>query len=269
MAVHAHPDDECSSTGGILARYASEGVRTVVVTCTNGELGDDAGGVKPGEDGHDEQAVVRTRLAELERACATLSVTHLELLGYRDSGMSEWSHKDHADAFVNVAIDEASARLSELFERYRPDVVITHEDDGLYDHPDHVHASRVTMAAAERTRIPKKVYFATIRGSAFARVRDVMREHGIEFSDFPEPNEELLRRMEMLESRVTTTIDVRDFLEHKRRALAQHASQIEQSFFNRLPPQAFDVVFSYESFVRVYDVTGAPLPEDDLLAGLR
>ena len=40
MAVHAHPDDESSSTGGILARAADEGVRTVVVTCTNGELVD-------------------------------------------------------------------------------------------------------------------------------------------------------------------------------------------------------------------------------------
>jgi len=31
MAVHAHPDDECSSTGGVLAKYAAEGVRTIVV----------------------------------------------------------------------------------------------------------------------------------------------------------------------------------------------------------------------------------------------
>ena len=54
MAVHAHPDDEASGTGGVLARYSSEGVRTVLVTCTNGELGDGPGGVKPGEPGHDE-----------------------------------------------------------------------------------------------------------------------------------------------------------------------------------------------------------------------
>ena len=62
MAVHAHPDDESSSTGGVLARYADEGVRTVVVTCTNGELGDAPGGIKPGDDGHDEADVARIRL---------------------------------------------------------------------------------------------------------------------------------------------------------------------------------------------------------------
>ena len=41
MAVHAHPDDESSSTGGVFSRYADDGVRTVLVTCTNGEYGDD------------------------------------------------------------------------------------------------------------------------------------------------------------------------------------------------------------------------------------
>ena len=34
MAVHAHPDDEATGTGGILARYAAEGIQTVLVTCT-------------------------------------------------------------------------------------------------------------------------------------------------------------------------------------------------------------------------------------------
>ena len=93
MAVHAHPDDESSSTGGVLARYADEGVRTVVVTCTNGELGDAPGGIKPGDEGHDEAEVARIRLGELERACETLGVAHLELLGYHDSGMVDWEHK--------------------------------------------------------------------------------------------------------------------------------------------------------------------------------
>jgi LmbE family N-acetylglucosaminyl deacetylase len=269
MAVHAHPDDESSSTGGVLARYSAEGVRTVVVTCTNGELGDGPGGVKPGEDGHAPDAVVEIRRDELERACATLGVTHLELLGYRDSGMAGWSFKDHPDAFAAADLVEAAERLSALFRLYVSDVVITYEDDGLYDHPDHVQASRVTMAALERTGIPKKAYFATIRGSSFARLRETMREQGIEMPDFPDPDEAFQERMRTLEARITTTVDVSSFLEQKRAALAQHASQMDESFFSRLPPQAFDIVFAQEDFIRVHDSTGAPLPEDDLLAGLR
>ena len=31
MAVHAHPDDEAIGTGGILSKYAAEGIRTIVV----------------------------------------------------------------------------------------------------------------------------------------------------------------------------------------------------------------------------------------------
>ena len=143
MAVHAHPDDEASSTGGVLAAYSAQGIRTVVVTCTNGEFGDAHGGVKPGQDGHDEQAVARQRLAELRESCAILGVTDLELLGYHDSGMPDWDYKDRPDAFCNIPQAEVAARISGLIERYRPQVLITYDDQGPYQHPDHVHASRV------------------------------------------------------------------------------------------------------------------------------
>lgn len=72
MAVHAHPDDEASSTGGVLARYASEGVRMVVVTCTDGELGDAPDGSKPGRPGHDAAVAAEQRRTELRRSCERL-----------------------------------------------------------------------------------------------------------------------------------------------------------------------------------------------------
>ena len=40
MAVHAHPDDESSKGAATMARYVSEGVEVLVVTCTGGERGD-------------------------------------------------------------------------------------------------------------------------------------------------------------------------------------------------------------------------------------
>src|ERR1700735_5167496 len=86
MAVHAHPDDDATGPGGILARCAAEGIRTVLVTCTDGSCGDGPGGVKPGEPGHDPAAVVAIRRRELEESCRVLGVTHLELLEYPDSG---------------------------------------------------------------------------------------------------------------------------------------------------------------------------------------
>src|ERR1700729_4414312 len=125
MAVHAHPDDEASSTGGVLAHYTAEGIRTVVVTCTNGEFGDAPGQIKPGQDGHDEEAVAKIRLAELQTACGLLGVTDLEVLGYHDSGMPEWDYKDRPDAFCNVPLADVAARISGLIEQYRPQVLIT------------------------------------------------------------------------------------------------------------------------------------------------
>ena len=104
MAVHAHPDDEAIGTGGILARYSAEGVRTVLVTCTNGELGDAPGGIKPGEPGHDEAVVVPLRRQELEASCEVLGVSHLELLGYHDSGMEGWPQNDAPDSFWRTPV---------------------------------------------------------------------------------------------------------------------------------------------------------------------
>src|SRR5215470_2648897 len=106
MTVHAHPDDESNSTGGTLARYSAEGVRTVLVTCTNGEYGDAPGHIKPGEEGHDPEDVARIRLKELEIATAALGVTHVETLGYRDSGMQGWPGNEHPDAFHAQPDDE-------------------------------------------------------------------------------------------------------------------------------------------------------------------
>jgi hypothetical protein len=39
LCVLAHPDDESLATGGILARYAAEGVATYLITATRGERG--------------------------------------------------------------------------------------------------------------------------------------------------------------------------------------------------------------------------------------
>ena len=40
LAVHAHPDDESSKGAATMAKYAAQGIRTVLVTCTGGEAGD-------------------------------------------------------------------------------------------------------------------------------------------------------------------------------------------------------------------------------------
>ncbi len=270
MAVHAHPDDEASSTGGVLALYSAQGIRTVVVTCTNGEFGDAPGQIKPGEEGHDEQAVAELRLAELRQSCKILGVSELELLGYHDSGMPDWDYKNRPDAFCNIPIAEVAGRIASLIERYRPQVVISYDDKGMYQHPDHVHAAVAAAEAAALSGIPAKFYQTAMRGSDWQKIWQALRERGV--PDLPEEREvtdEMRQQMEAAERRITTTVDITSVLERKREALFAHASQIQDSWFSMIPEDVALAVFGKETFVRVSDRTGAPVPESDLFAGLR
>jgi LmbE family N-acetylglucosaminyl deacetylase len=267
MAVHAHPDDEASG-GGILAAYSDQGIRTIVVTCTNGEYGDAPGGIKPGQEGHDPEAVARLRLAELDKSASILRVTDVETLGYHDSGMEEWAYKDNSQAFWNVPIEAVADRIGDLMLKYRPQVLVTYDDQGAYQHPDHVHASRAAQAAAKATGISAKVYLSTMKSSNWRKIFDALRAAGEEVPDWQE-NEERMRRAQESEERITTTIDIRAGLERKRAALFAHGSQINDSWLSKIPPEIVEQAFGYEYFIRVADTTGSPIPEDDLFAGLR
>ncbi len=269
MAVHAHPDDESSSTGGVLATYSGQGLRTVVVTCTNGEFGDAPGGVKPGEDGHDEQAVAQLRLAELRQACKILGVTDLETLGYHDSGMPDWDYKDRPEAFCNVPLAEVTERVGALMEKYRPQVVVSYDADGPYQHPDHVHTARAAAAAAAATGIPAKFYLTAMRPSSWRKIWDALRELGEDVPGPREVSDEMRAQMEEAERRITTTVDIRPVLARKREALFAHSSQIQESWFSKIPAGIAEEAFGFETFIRASDTTGTPLPEDDLFAGLR
>src|SRR5580693_4561233 len=180
MAVHAHPDDEAIGTGGVLAHYANEGVRTVLVTCTNGELGDAPGGIKPEDPAHDPDVVVPLRRAELEASCQVLGVTHLELLGYHDSGMEGWAQNEAPGAFWNTPVAEAGHRLAELMRTYQPQVVVTYDENGFYGHPDHIQANRITHAALDECGIPAKLYYTAVARSVLRGFGEMMVEAGME-----------------------------------------------------------------------------------------
>jgi LmbE family N-acetylglucosaminyl deacetylase len=269
MAVHAHPDDEATTTGGILARYAAEGVTTVLVTCTDGRCGDGPGGVKPGEPGHDPAAVAAARRTELQQACSALQVTHLELLDYADSGMMGWSTNEAPGAFWTTPVEQAAQRLAGLIRHYQPDVIVTYDENGFYGHPDHIQAHRITMAAVDLAASSAKVYWTTIPHSAWDRFAVVMRELGVEEPGPPTDPAEPTPVLGLPDDEVTTWIDASPYGGQKYDALAAHASQEENIFFLRMGKERFTELMGIETFVRVRDSTGASLPEDDLFAGLR
>ena len=214
MVVHAHPDDESSSTGGTLARYAALGYRTVLVTCTDGRWGDGADGAKPGEAGHDPHEVARRRAAELEDAAAILGVRELIRLDYPDSGVDGG---DAAGAFSSRPVAPIVEQLVGLMHRVRPDVVITYPPNGVSGHPDHIRTHDVVVAAHAQLiaagDAPTLYYIALSRSRAEAAFG----------SDGWAPPEDMFTD----DATITTVIDVDAFWSTKLAGLAAHASQAD------------------------------------------
>src|ERR1700737_2153365 len=116
MAVHAHPDDECIGTGGILARYSAEGVRTVLVTCTDGAVGEisDAALATP-------ENLAQVRSAELDESVRILGISRLAKLGYRDSGMQGTADNQNPASFHMADFDGAVGKVVRLMREGPPD----------------------------------------------------------------------------------------------------------------------------------------------------
>lgn len=280
MAVHAHPDDETIGTGGVLARYGSEGVRTIVVTCTGGELGEVS---DPHLASPETLGAVRQR--ELAAALRVLGVSRSVQLGYRDSGMAGTPDNHHPASFLQAPFSEATAKLVALIREERPGVLVTYDEVGGYGHPDHIQAHRVTVAAWSAAADPTlfleagapwaapKLYFLLFPIGVAQRFAAAFRSAGIaapasalaganagaEAPAFGAPD-----------TRVTTAIDVRDYADVKRRALTMHRTQMgEDHFLMQLPPPTLFDLWSHEHFERAAGPASSPADlEEDLFAGL-
>ena len=153
LLVHAHPDDESIGTGATMARYAAEGARVTLVTCTLGELGE----IIPPPLAHlaadREDRLGEYRIGELAAACAELGVTDHRFLGgpgrWRDSGMMGTEGNDDPRCFWRADVDQAAGALLEVIRDVRPQVLVTYDADGAYGHPDHIQAHRVAWRAFE------------------------------------------------------------------------------------------------------------------------
>jgi LmbE family N-acetylglucosaminyl deacetylase len=237
---HAHPDDEAIATGGTMARAKHEGHRVVLVSATRGELGQFApDSLAPGE------TLVDRRVAELHAAGEILGVDRIEFLGYRDSGMAGEPTNDAPGSFWSADVDEAAARLARLLDEEHAVVLTTYDEHGNYGHPDHIQVHRVGVRAAELAGTPR-VYEATANRDHLQRLMAMVpREPGAE-----EPPADL-ETLGSTEDQITTTVDVRDFVDTKRKAMMAHASQIPaDSFFLQLPLDQFREAFGQEWFIR-------------------
>jgi LmbE family N-acetylglucosaminyl deacetylase len=253
MAVHAHPDDESISTGGLLAKYAALGIHTVVVYGTRGEAGDilNPDFIPPSP----KMEITDIRKIELDRALKVLRVGSVFYLGYRDSGMQGTPQNRHPRAFAQADLEEATGKLVRIIRQTRPQVIVTYNERGIYGHPDHIMANQVTRQAFETAGDrdfndggslppwrPAKLYYTAISRTRLRLMAQLARDRG----ERPEFNPDLLGTPD---EKITTVIDVREFLDQKFKALFSHQSQIgPKSFFRRVPEEWKEEAFGYEHF---------------------
>ncbi|MET0727370.1 MAG: PIG-L family deacetylase [Acidimicrobiales bacterium] len=260
VSFHAHPDDESIQTGGVLAKAAADGHRTVVVFATRGEHGEvDDDFLDPGE------TLTERRTRECHRSAEILGVQRVEFLGYVDSGMIGTPENDLPGCFWGTDLEVAANRLARILREEDADILTIYDSDGGYGHPDHIQVHRVGLRAAELAGTAR-VFEGTMNREHFQRlIREGVAAGRIPPDEVPDAAE--MSTFGRPEEAITTAVDVREHLTAKRASMAAHASQIsETSFFLAMDDEMFADSFGWEWFIR----HGVPEGhrDDDLFAGL-
>ncbi len=240
LLVHAHPDDESIGTGATMSRYAAEGAAITLVTCTLGELGEVippelADLAADADGGSGPSRLGRYRIGELAAACRALGVSDHRFLGgagrWHDSGMMGTPANAAAGCFWQADVDEAAGELLSVIRDVQPQVLVSYDARGLYGHPDHIQAHRVTRRAFDLAGgLVRKLYATVVPRSQAALAVAVIRDGAAPGAGgdaavagalatgtlaFGTPDEE-----------VTTEIDGTAFLAAKLAAMQAHATQI-------------------------------------------
>ncbi|CAO5181407.1 Mycothiol S-conjugate amidase [Frankia sp. AiPs1] len=285
MAIHAHPDDESSKGAATMARYVSEGVDVLVVTCTGGEEGSilnpamDTPGVA--------ENVAEIRRQEMENARRILGVRQ-EWLGFHDSGLPEGDPPPPPPPgrFATIGLREASRPLVRLIRSFRPQVITTYDESGGYPHPDHIMTHRISVeafeAAGDPTRYPevglglgleawqplKLYYHLTFHKERILALHTAMLARGLE-SPYGERLSDWIDRAEDA-GRLTTRVPCADWFETRDRALIAHATQIDPTgWWFRVPMDVQREAWPTEDYQLARSlIEVGTLPEDDLFNGI-
>ncbi len=140
-----------------MAMYAAAGVDVLVATCTDGSRGDIQNPAMEAVP-HPKRDMAGARHLEMARAAAVLGVRQ-RWLGFVDSGLPEgdpaaaaagWLFRDAA------AGTGGSARWSGWSASFKPQVILSYDENGGYPHPDHIMAHRVAVEAFEAAGDPAR-----------------------------------------------------------------------------------------------------------------
>jgi N-acetyl-1-D-myo-inositol-2-amino-2-deoxy-alpha-D-glucopyranoside deacetylase len=232
LLVHAHPDDETINNGVTMAKYAAEGARVTLITCTRGEEGEVLVESLASLASNQEDKLGEHREIELANAMKYLGVRDFRFLGFptkswRDSGMMGSEQNNRKDVFWQADLDEAAKELVKVILEIKPQVLVTYDEIGGYGHPDHIKAHQVAMRAAELAENQgwkiSKIYWNTMPKSVIQMGIDKMKEIGSNFFGAESVDDLPFAKPDEL---VTTVINAPEFVSHKLAAMKAHETQI-------------------------------------------
>ena len=280
LSVHAHPDDEASKGAPTIAKYRAEGILASLVCCTGGECGDV---LNPAMDRPEvRERLAEVRRGELEASVAAIGYASFDMLGYRDSGMPDTADNARADNFWNAPLDEAVGRLVSIIRRDRPQVLITYGDDQRgYPHPDHLKVHDISLPAFERAGDPdwypelgepwqpSKMYYST-----WSKARIVALHEGMIRLRGESPFDQAWLDRPGQDHRITTKLDIGDYLWARTGSLKAHATQVDptEPWWFGLDDHQLREVYPYEDWILARSLVGTPAEgelETDLFAGVR
>lgn len=279
MAVHAHPDDESSKGAATYAYYLDRGVEVMVVSCTSGERGSILNETLA-ERAHAERDIAGLRRYEMAAAQKVVGFEH-RWLGYADSGLPDEGEPLPANAFAAIPVGISAEPLVRLIREFRPQVLLTYDENGGYPHPDHIRCHEISVraleAASDATVYPdagepwsvSKLYYDRI--FSYQRMKAVHDELVATDPESPLITSMTEMRSWMKESPflATTQVPAGEFFDVRDNALRAHASQVspDSSFFfwpNELQLKAWP----FEDYQLVRSTVETTMPEADLFAGI-
>lgn len=171
LIIYAHPDDESFGSGGLIAKYARDGVKVDYVCATDGDAGTPSDAVKG-----QAESLADIRIKELDCAKSTLGLNQVIRLGYNDSGMMGSETNNNPDSLWYQWQNNREAvtqRLVDILRDIQPQVIVTFNRYGGYGHPDHIAIQQATteafMLADNDKYKPQKLYYASIPADKFFR----------------------------------------------------------------------------------------------------
>ncbi len=273
LAVHAHPDDEASKGAATTRKYVELGHEVLIVTCTDGQRGDL---LNPNLSQSDFSAnIKKIREKELQDSIEILGAKSVSL-GFEDSGWVE-NGPVPSGSFADISIETAADELIKVIRSFKPQVIITYDENGGYPHPDHIRTHEISAYAWQKSGemfykpelgahwlMAKMYYHQTFNSKKLQVFDETFKKLGI-----ANPYAKWFDEIEENFHLVTTQIECAEYFSVRAAALIAHRSQIDPAGdWFAMPLEKEQEIWPFEDFQLAATRVNSDLPETDLFAGL-